>query len=271
MDAVSLRALLEGLARGDTDAWPAFLREYSPHLLQVARHVERDADAASDAFLFICERLRERRCRRLKQFDLDGAATFTTWLRAVAWNLAIDARRRRLGRLRPLAAIRRLPVLQQRWFRLRHQEGLTFEEAFGVLRVEFPGLSSATAQRAEVDVEQAVESRQRWRLLVRRPTMVSIDAPSEDVAGVPGPPDSGLDPERLTIEHDELARLGEMMAELPPEDQVLLRLRFEENVTLARLAQMLGLKDQWAADRRLRAVMAQLRARFHAIDRDGSV
>ena len=53
IDPAVLSALLTRLGQGDPEAWPDFLREFAPVLLQVAQQIERDADAAGDTFLFI--------------------------------------------------------------------------------------------------------------------------------------------------------------------------------------------------------------------------
>ena len=44
-----IRALIEGIADGDDDAWAAFVARFAPVILQAARCIERDADAAGDA------------------------------------------------------------------------------------------------------------------------------------------------------------------------------------------------------------------------------
>jgi len=133
-----LRELLARVRAGDDDAWTAWLQEFAPLLLQAARSVEHDADAAADAFVYTCQHLRERRGARLATFDFGRPGLFETWLRAVALNLCRDARRQRTGRFRPFAALKRLPPLEQRIFRLRHELGLTFDQTFASLTPEFP-------------------------------------------------------------------------------------------------------------------------------------
>lgn len=264
---------LARLAARDESAWREFLERYAPLLLQVAREAERDPDDAGDAFLFICEHLREDDCRRLRQWSPSTTgASFETWLRVVAWNLARDARRHRRGRFRPLAAIRRMPLLLQRLYRLRHEEGLTSDQAFAVLQPEFPGLSRAAAHVAEAEVERALGSRERFVLSVRRPVVQSLDAPEEDArqpAAVP--PDTTPDPEAATIRRDEFERLRLVLDQLAPEDRLLVQLRFEQDLTLSRIAVMLGLKDAWAAQRRIDRAVKQLRAALGANPTRGSV
>jgi RNA polymerase sigma factor (sigma-70 family) len=267
-----LRALLDRLAVRDDSAWPEFLRDYAPLLLQVAREAERDADHAADAFLFICQHLAADHYRRLRQFGATGGASFATWLRVVAWNLALDARRQRRGRFRPLAVIKRLPILQQRLYALRYEERLSSDQAFAILQPEFPGLSRDAAQGAEAEVDRAIGSKQRFLLAVRRPVVESLDAPLEDgSAPGPEPVDAGLDPEMAAILGEQSERLRDALATLDPADRLLLQLRFEQDVTLSRIATMLGLKDPWSAVRQLERALRRLRAALDANDRAGSV
>lgn len=265
-DPVAARDRLARLGSDDPDAWPEFLREYAPVLLQVARDVERDPDAVSDAFLFICEQLAARRCAKLRQFNPDGTASFLTWLRVVAWNLAIDARRRRLGRFRPLAAIRGLPLLQQRLFRLRHEEGLTFDQAFATLQPEFPGLMPAALNDADEQVARRLDSRQRWLLATRRPRVESMDSVLDESGAevTLELQDEAPDPQWRLLAEQDRARLTQALARLEPAERLLLQLRYEEGLTLARVAHVCGLKDPWAADRRLRDLLGRLRASLGA-------
>jgi RNA polymerase sigma factor (sigma-70 family) len=268
-----LVALLARVAARDQSAWPDFLEAYAALLLQVARDAERDLDDAGDTFLFICEHLREGHGRRLRQWSPSATgASFETWLRVVAWNLARDARRHRRGRFRPLAAIRRMPLLLQRLYRLRHEEGLTSEQAFAVLQPEFPGLSRSAAHRAEAEVERALGSRERFVLSTRRPLVESLDGPEEET-GSPAavPPDTAPDPEAAAIRRDEFERLRRGLDQLPPEDRLLVQLRFEQDLTLSRIAVMLGLKDAWATQRQIDRVIRQLRAVVGANPPRGSV
>jgi RNA polymerase sigma factor (sigma-70 family) len=117
--AAALPAELSSLlAASDTNAqdqaWAAFVAEHSRLLLNVARSVTSDHDAAMDGYTYILEQLREDGCRRLRAFVPDGRSRFTTWLVVVARRLCLDHRRQRYGRVRDddpvgaMAARRRL-------------------------------------------------------------------------------------------------------------------------------------------------------------------
>jgi RNA polymerase sigma factor (sigma-70 family) len=90
------------------EEWAAFVAEHSRVLLNVARSVTSDHDAAMDSYAYILEQLRADDCRRLRAFVPDGRSRFTTWLVVVARRLCLDHRRQRYGRVRdddPAAAM----------------------------------------------------------------------------------------------------------------------------------------------------------------------
>jgi RNA polymerase sigma factor (sigma-70 family) len=92
----------------DEEEWAAFVAEHSRLLLNAARSVTSDHDAAMDGYTYILEQLREDDYRRLRAFVPDGRSRFTTWLVVVARRLCLDHRRQRYGRVRdddPAAAM----------------------------------------------------------------------------------------------------------------------------------------------------------------------
>jgi DNA-directed RNA polymerase specialized sigma24 family protein len=252
-----LQQLILQVQQGDDAAWTAFVDRFAPLLLQSARSIERDRDAAADAFVFICERLRERRGARLASYDSTRPGSFETWLRAVALNLARDARRQRVGRFRPFALVNRLPPLEQRVFRLRYELGLTFDQILYSLRPEFPGLTEARLAEADSQVARRVSAQQRWTLLTRRPQLESLSEP--ETATLDEPASELPDPEWLTLSRESHQRLADALGCLTVENRLLLRLHFERGVALATLAGMFGLANAQAVHRRLRDVLAQLR------------
>jgi DNA-directed RNA polymerase specialized sigma24 family protein len=255
-----LSRLIQFIQDGDDAAWAEFVQRFSPLLLQAARTVERDRDAAADAFVFIFERLRERRGARLASYDSTRPGSFETWLRAVALNLARDARRRRVGRFREWAATARLPPLEQRVFRLRYEQGFSFDQTLASLVPEFPGLTESHLAEADARVTRTVTSQQRWSLITRRPQVLSLSDPgdSEHQPSV-DPATDEPDPEGVALLRESRDRLVSALATLDAEDRLLVRLHFERGATLATLAAMFGLSNPQAMHRRLRGILERLR------------
>ena len=91
--------LVYELQHGDSQrAWSEFLHAYAHVIARVVSYCEREEEDRADAFVFLCEQLHQDNCRRLRKFDPQGPASFTTWLHAVARNLCRDWRRKQFGR-----------------------------------------------------------------------------------------------------------------------------------------------------------------------------
>jgi DNA-directed RNA polymerase specialized sigma24 family protein len=68
-----------------------------------------------------------------------------------------------------------------------------------------------------------------------------------------------LDPEMLVI-HSEAAEAFEWaMSQIDSDSALLLRLRYEQGLTLAAVAELSGLKNAQTADRRIRQVLERVR------------
>jgi RNA polymerase sigma factor (sigma-70 family) len=85
-------------------AWKLFLETHSRLLLHTARSVDRDHDAAMDAYAHLLEQLERDDFRRLRGYADDDRGKFTTWLVVVARRLCLDRVRQRYGRVQGDAA-----------------------------------------------------------------------------------------------------------------------------------------------------------------------
>jgi RNA polymerase sigma factor (sigma-70 family) len=229
-------------------------------LLQVARLVEREEDEAADAFVFVCERLAANQFARLRRFDPAGPANPLTWLRVVARNLCLDHQRSIRGRFRVFESIARLPVVDQLVFRRRYRDRLTLAETFAVLGPEMPGLTLEAVVAADQRVGATLSSRQIWSLSVARPSVESLTAVDEADARAPFEPAStDPNPEALFASAEHRERLRSAIGALSHDDRLIVRLRLEQDLTLAEVARVCGLRDAQHADRRLRAIYQALR------------
>jgi RNA polymerase sigma factor (sigma-70 family) len=255
--------ILEGLlkefreGRGD-EIWPEFLDQAGGLLLQVARSVTHDEDDASEAFVFVCERLAADGFARLRRFDPAGPARPATWLRAVARNLCVDHYRARHGRFRVFEAISQMPALEQLVFRRRYRDGLTVHETLESLRAEFPDVTIEAVAAADNRVSLSLGWRQLWALTAARPKVESLDLDQDGPAAI-DPPASDPSPEATLADAEQRALLRSALARLSPEDRLLVRLRIDQGLTLGEVAVIAGLRDPQQADRRLRAIYRRMR------------
>jgi len=237
------------------DAWSVFLESYAPLLLQVARLLERDPDSASDCFLYICELLRAKSFRRLRKFDPHGSASFETWLRAVARNLCLDWRRREFGRHRPFKAVERLSAFDQEVFRLIHLEHVSQEDAAEILRDPLVDSRSAIASSLG-RISRLLTPRQLWLLSSQHTQLEQLSELEETGREVS---EALPSPEEKAIFRQRDQMLMTALARLSPPDRLLLRLRFEQELTLREIAGLAGLKDAQSADRKISEVLQKIR------------
>jgi RNA polymerase sigma factor (sigma-70 family) len=262
MDDPQVDGILRQLrSRDPRDGWAAFLDAYSPLLLDTVRLFERDEDAIGDCYLFICEQLCRSGFRRLRCFRTEGPASFTTWLRAVCRNLCVDWHRQEFGRHRVFESIARLPALDQEIFKKVFVDGLSADAAHLTLEPRLPGLTLAEVGRCIGRIEHSLTPRQRWLLSVRRArggrgAATGTEDSDEVLERIPG---EGPDPESLAALREERAALLGALSRLPDRDRLVIRLRFEQELTLEEIARLLNLDNAQSADRRIREAIENLR------------
>jgi RNA polymerase sigma factor (sigma-70 family) len=251
--------LLEQLRSGSAEiAWREFLTSYSELIFGIVRTFAKDADGASDCFLYVCEKLAERNYRRLLAFKSDGTARFTTWLRAVVRNLCLDSLRSRFGRKQMFRSVASLPSLEQEIFASVFQRGLSIEQAWLDLRSKGIDMPFGDFEKRATRIRSLLTSRQLWLLSTAGAVIESLDSEStapelRDVV------DPSPDPEKLALLRDTHLAILKGLQRLDEGDRLILRLRFFQGLGLLEVADLVGLKDAQTADRRIRDALQKLR------------
>lgn len=227
--------------RDADEAWDRFLDEHASLLLQVVHLFTHDEDQVHDCFVFVCEKLRQDDLRKIRKFTPGGAASFPTWLRAVTRNLCLDWLRAVHGRPRPYRSIKRLPQLEREIFRAVHMQKLTESEAFNSVRVLYPSLGWSGFRDCLVRIEEALSGHQSWLLTTSSPSLLSLSSSPRDPLGHESDteiPDSGHDPEEDAARHEYLDALQRALESLTKKERLVLRLRFEQELTLEQIARL---------------------------------
>lgn len=230
--------LLRRLRSADAGAaWVEFLDRYAPLIMHTAGQFEYEQDRINECFLYACEQLNDDGFRRLLKFNTAGRAQFHTWLGAVVFNLCVDWHRREYGRATLLPAIAALPAFDQSVYRLVIERGMDKESVYQALRADFPDLTRDLLANAVARVHSLLTPRQRWQISVRnrgrRP------ARGNPMHGrIERLPDPAEGPEEAAQKRQELDSLQEAMSHLPANQRLLLRLRFQEGLTLKKIAQL---------------------------------
>jgi len=262
MDEVRRSQLFELLEQKQTEqAWPLFLQLYSNRVLQIVWRFAKDEDDRSDCFLFVCEQLSRKNCRRLRKFNPVGPAMFTTWLHAVVFNLCRDWRRTKFPRYRTFRSVSGLPEFEQEIFHYHFERGMNLQETLEGLRYSYPHITRAQVADAAAKLQNRITPRQRRLLLARRPKLESLstgpesgpamrDLPADDRASEP---EVAADRQQLDI------ALNNALRTLDPADLLMLRLRFQRDLSLTQIATLTGITNAQAVDRQIRKIVEALR------------
>ncbi len=253
--------LFDRLSSGRADsAWSEFIARYSPLIMHVIRRHGLDGDSATECFIHVCAALSSNHFRRLRSFRPDGPASFKTWLMVVVTNLSVDWRRKELGRLRPLKSVSRLSGLEQQVYRCIYEHGMSCGQCLHVLLPRFPQLTSPQVSEINARLFAILTPQQRWQLSVRRRGLRTIEAGPglEDDDPLSRVTDPAAGPDELTDEMQELQLLQDALARLPDEQRLLLRLRYEQDLTLAEVARLTRQPDPFRVNRQIHAALEAL-------------
>lgn len=255
------RILQQLRLREPEEAWAEFLQEYSTLIFSIVRHLERDIDRASDCFQFVCERLSADGFRRLRRFKPQGPATFSTWLRAVVRNLCLDWRRKEFGRRRVFRSIARLSSFDQEVFRYVYERGDSIDDTFVLLQSRFSDVTPERLAESRERIDQELTVKQRWLLGARiaQGALGAATTLEEPEAAPLEISDPRPDPETQTLFSERRAALDRALEQLSKRERLLVRLRFEQELTLEQIAKLLDLGNAQRADRQIKEILARLR------------
>ena len=176
----------------------------------------------------------------------EGRSSLKTYLTSVINRFYLDFQVQRLGKWRTSAAALRLGPVAVRLERLVYRDGLSFDEAFGVL---------------ESDPKLGTTRDELHAIFVNLPRRTSRRSKAEQVQ--PAPPDRADEPlersERQQLADRVFAIVRCSLSRQPARDRVLWRLVYQSRMSVADAARALR-ADQKALYRRLEKILEQLKA-----------
>lgn len=219
-------------------------------VLAYTRRAHRlSADDGDEFSSWVRLRLLEDDCAILAKFR--GLSTFKTFLVTVIQRLFLDWRIKEWGKWRPTADARRVGPVAIELERLVLRDHLEFEQAAETL------ISRGTAVSRE-------ECDRAWAELPRRPARQRAGEQALDA--VPAPVavrDPIVVEEQFASAGKARSALADAIPALTPQEQLIIRLRFQDGVTVARIAQLIG-EEQKPLYRRIEQILARLRASLTA-------
>jgi len=237
-DRGNTASLLRRLSSADAGpAWIEFLELYASLIMGIASQFEYEQERIHECFLYVCEQLNDAGFRRLLKFDTTGKAAFRTWLGSVVFNLCVDWHRREYGRVTLLPAISALPAFDQSVYRMVIEQGMDKETCFQSLRADFPDLTRELIVRAVARVYALITPQQRWQIAVRnrRRKKAHGSSPQKRLEALPDP---AMGPDLEAQKRQSLETLQQALSLLPANQRLVLRLRFQEGLTLKKIAQL---------------------------------
>jgi len=240
-------------------AWTVFLRRYTPLILGVARQYQRDEQSIQDCYLFVCEKLIDEDFRRLRAWRRRDNLQFTTWLRAVVANLCVDWHRSTQGRQRPVSSIADLPGPERLVYMHRYELGASVHECHEAVAARYPQLTVLDVAAIIRRINQLLTPQQHWMLSTRRRLAVSLDD-----AGIRSQAELTLDaqqtPEELAESEQMKKRLRSALRHLPARQRLLLKLRYQQGLSLKEVARLAGHRDLQQVRYQVRLALERLQA-----------
>ena len=251
-------------------AWPRFIDRHTDTILRQIRRLGFSEDDTMDRFVYVCEKLAEDRCRRLRGVKFAGReGDLGPWLHTVVERLTVSWAWSTVGRRRLLRPIERLGRLEQRVFTLHFWQGLSPMAIAERLKAEHARAELPDVFDALASVIDALSPNKLWRLVAERArssTPAPIAGPGNGPDGAVEPAAHGEDAESALLRAESETRLDLALRGLASRERLILQLRFEDALTFKAIGDLLGLSPRAtrnAADRAIR----QLRQRLEA---DGS-
>jgi len=180
-----------------------------------------------------------------------GQSSPKTFLVTVIQRLFLDWRIKEWGKWRPTADARRLGPVAIELERLVGRDGTEYEEAVETLLSKGTALTRDECDRIWAELPRRGARRRTGEEVLAR---VPSPAPSHDLVE---------SAEGQASAHRARAALVDALPALTPQEQLIIRLRFQDGFTVARIAQLIG-EEQKPLYRRLEQILGRLRTALTA-------
>src|SRR6266496_513018 len=156
-------------------------------------------------------------------------------------------------------SVSRLSIFDREVFRAIYERRLSPEESMVMLAPHFPGMTLQQLTDSRERMEKELTANQRWLLNARFAhgphTTGSILEESESLPiniADPRP-----DPEATAVLNERFSALTRSLSRLSSAERLLIRLRFEKELTLEQCATLLGLGNAQRVDRQIKEILSR--------------
>jgi RNA polymerase sigma factor for flagellar operon FliA len=183
----------------------------------------------------------------------EGRSRLATYISIVVQRMALDYRIHEWGKWHPSAEAKRLGPMALELEQLLHRDGRTLDDALAILSSKHDATRESLQQLAAQLPPRAP-----------KPRDVPLDelrsaSPAENVE------ERALDGDRRRVAARVAAVLGAAIDRLPEDDRLLLKLRFQDGMSVANIARAMQIEQRFLY-RRIETRMRQMKA---ALERDG--
>jgi RNA polymerase sigma factor for flagellar operon FliA len=216
----------------------------------VARRQRLTPEEAEELSSTISLKLVENDYQIFRQFE--GRSSLKTYLAAVIHRAALDARIARWGKWRPSAQARRLGPVATLLDRLLGRDGMPLDDAISLLRSQ--GIEESPDHLRAIAAQLPIRTRRR---LVGEDGLDQLPDPTPAAQMVEPAIEIASEAEKVE------EALAAALAGLPDVDRLILKMRFQNELPVLRIAQLLAIEPK-AMYRRIDKVMKILRTELEA-------
>jgi len=254
--------LVSRILSGDAEAWAIFCNVYSPVIESSIRRYVKDAETRRDLYASLLEKLKQS---KLKSFA--GRCTLAGWLFAVVRNHCRDYYRSDNGVRYIMGMLKRLRPEERRFFTLYYIQGLSLHDAYESMRAETGGkVGYVEMNEYDESIRRKIAKKKLAKLTERllRPDAryrgesgAAAESESRDLQAALLPsPENVADSMQIK---ETMERLHKAVQRLPHQDQLILRLRFEDRLTARKIGEILDLGNEKYVYKRLEKLLGELR------------
>ncbi len=239
-------------------AYVELLERYTSVILRMVRRSFRDQDEVMEVYTAVCERLRAGDYVALRRFRV--GVPIMPWLSVVVANACRDRLRRKHVGAVPKSLARHLDPREQLIYRYHFGHRVPPEDVAEMVARQGLPCSPLDVVKTVERIQSLLGTAQRYRLLrgiAAKRTTESLDDLVEQGLERATDPGEGLD--EALAERETVDLLGESLRALTHEDQLLVQLRFEQELSAPEIAQILGMPDYKVVYTRLRTILNRLR------------
>lgn len=222
------------------------------------RHFSAENDQ-DECYVFVIDRLKADDYKRLRAFK--GKSKLNTYLYTLINSLVIDFRRKKFGRRRIPSGVAKLGKWAEAVYRFVCWQRFSFDDAYDFLRVD--GLFAGSY------IEFIKQSEPIRKAPCREnPAFQSIDGTRE--SSLKNASDNSANPLEFLIQRLDRERrikalkiIRQVTAEMPEDDQLLVRLVYGSEQSVSAAARVIGISGS-TAGKRLKSLLAKFREKLLA-------